>query len=195
MAFEDTEKNAMLDATGATHASLLTGLPPGNEVSPITRQTIGFAAAAGGSKAMSGGPLTFAVPAATEVFFVGLFDALTVGNLLSYHPINGGDVDGVGYGEADDNTIYAPDHGLAGGDRVILKAPAGNALPVGLNTTTIYHVVAAPGTDSFQVETSAGGGAAAITDDGQVYFQKIVPETFGGAGSLDIDSLSLKLEE
>lgn len=197
-------KNFMLDAlvgvSGVTHVSLHTAVPDdlgSNEVSGGTYARIAIAhgtPAAGGSIAHDGVDPVFNVPASTEVFYLGFWDALTLGTFLGYVPINGGAVDGVASVANVGDLFTAPAHGLVNTDRVTLKGPVGETLPAGLSETVIYFVVGATAT-TFQVSLTSGGVAVDPAADGQAYFQKVIPESFGAAGTLTVDTSTLKLEE
>jgi hypothetical protein len=199
MPYSTTGKNNLLGAIGATHVSLHTGIPNDSGSNEATggapayaRKSLTLNAASGGTRTHSNTP-SFDVPSGTY-FYVGYWDALTVGNFLGYGPINGGGVDGVALGENTGDVLTSASHGLANDDRITLKAPSGQTLPTGLNETTIYHVVGVSG-NTFQVSLTQAGAAVAITADGMAYFQKVIPETYGAQGTLQLDSGTLKVEE
>lgn len=86
-----------------------------------------------------------------------------------YSPINTGvacTFDFTG-GTAED-IVLAVAHGLANGDKVVLKAGAG-ALPAELNDYTTYYVVN-KSDDYFQVSLTSGGAVVEFTDDGGAAF-------------------------
>ena len=92
MPYSATAKNLMLDAFGAaaTHLSLHTGNPGSTGASEVTggspayaRKAAQWAAASGGSKALSNAPL-FDVPAQTTITHVGVWDSATAGRFLGY---------------------------------------------------------------------------------------------------------------
>ena len=86
-----------------------------------------------------------------------------------YSPINTGvacTFDFTG-GTAED-IVVAVAHGLANGDKVVLKAGAG-ALPAELNDYTTYYVIN-KADDYFQVSLTVGGSAVEFTDDGGAAF-------------------------
>lgn len=136
-----------------------------------------------------------AFPAATgapwpEAVAVGIWDASTSGNLVmwdwlataryAFTGLNTGDV------------CNAPGAGLANNDRVVLQAVDDSALPTGLSADTIYYVVNVSGT-TFQLATTQGGSAIAITADGAGKVMRINPRTVQvgdvfrfPAGNLDV---------
>jgi hypothetical protein len=196
MPFSTNGKNTMLNAWGAAAAycSLHSGLPDDNgslEISggspAYARKAIAWAAASGGSLDKNATDPVFDVPAGASVFFVGLWSALTGGNFLGYAPINGGTTEGFAIATASGDSIASYAHGLANADRVLLRAPVNEALPTGLSASTLYYVINAT-TNNFQVSLTAGGAAVDITADGELYFQKVVPETYGSQGTLAVDT-------
>lgn len=208
MPYSIAGKNLMLDAlnnvnptTAITHASLHNDIPNdagNNEISggsPVyARELIDFDAAAAGAMDKDASDPVFDVPAGESIFYVGFWSAVTAGTFLGYAPVNGGIVDGVGIGEDTGDLLTSSAHGLIDDDRFTLKAPVGTSLPTGLNETTIYHVINGT-TNTFQASLTQGGSAVAITVDGNIYFQKVIPETFGAQGTLTIDTSTLKIEE
>lgn len=200
MPYSTNGRNTMLDGIDTTHLSVHDGIPDdsgSNEISGGTpayaRKAVTFDAAAGGTKAKDASVPEFDVPAGTTVFFIGQFDALTVGNHSGFSPINGGEVDGVASVADTGDLLTAPGHGLVDDDRVYLRDPVGNAIPAGLLETVIYHVISVAG-NNFQLSLTQGGGAVVITADGQAYFQKVIPETFASQGKLQVSVLTLKME-
>jgi hypothetical protein len=208
MPFSNAAKNLMLDhlcaaTAGAgqiTHVSLHDGDPGdtgANEISggSYARKAIAHGTgASGGSISHDGTDPVIDVPAAKTILYVGFWSAITTGTFYGYAPINGGAVDGVGQGLNTGDIIEAPAHGLSDDDRVYFQAPVGGTLPTGIAAGTLYHVISGT-TDTFQVSATQGGGAVVITVDGQVYFQKVIPEVFAGAGTYTLDQSTLKLEE
>jgi hypothetical protein len=184
--------NAMLDALGITHVGAFTDFPAdsgagSNEVSggSYARQAISYAAAASKSKAKAAGSVLIPIPAGTTVYFLGGFTALTAGSLRKVAPINGGSVKGVGIVAAADDIIRSYGHGLADNDRVLVEAVNGESLPTGLSATTLYHVIGST-TDTFQLSLTQGGAAVNIEANGELFFQKVVGETFASDGNLDV---------
>lgn len=202
MPYSTQGRNNMLDNIGITHVALHNGIPDDDGSNEITggspayaRKVVTFNAAAAGMKEKNATDPVFDVPSGETIFYVGFWDALTNGTFLGYAPINGGAVDGVGVvEETSTDTILSPAHGLSDNDRVTTLGPVGESTPSGLDELTIYHVVNST-VDTFQVSLTQGGGAVDILTTGEVYFQKVVPETFGAQGQLTLDTLTLKAED
>jgi hypothetical protein len=205
----DATKNALLDSAVAgglnttPHLSLHTGFPPagGNEVtggSPAyARQPMTWAAASGGSRAMSGTE-TFDVPAGTTVRAVATYDALTTGTQKAWSPAGASpriaiSVDAAG---VTNNDIFSEAHGLVAGNSILFWATEqGNAgLPAGLSEDTEYFVIATGLTaDAFRVSTTLGGSAVDLTDEGVGDGQKFTPETFAGQGTYTVSTFVVSL--
>ena len=199
-------KNLMLNALKGTnptapitHASLHNGIPDDTGSNEITggapayaRKAVAFNAASGGSMDKDATDPVFDVPASTTVLFMGFWSASSGGTFLGYAPINGGTVKGVGTAKASGDVITSHGHGLANTNRVCLKQVSGEALPTGLNATTVYYVVGVT-TDTFQLSLTEGGAAVDITADGELEFQKVIPESFGSQGTLTLDTATLDL--
>lgn len=176
--FSDYLEDAILDHILGTSAltsptawgSLHDGHPVetgANELSggSYARQTIVFGAAASGTAANTAQEewdLT-GVTAGT-IFFTGLYDAVTAGNFLWAIPLGGTAFTFTAQDTGDLFTNYG--HTLANDDRVVLGASPGSALPTGVGETIIYFVVGVAG-DTFQVSLTQGGGAVALTSDGE----------------------------
>lgn len=212
MPFNDAAKNAMLDAldesaSQITHVGVHTLTDPGTGAtansgeatggSPAyARQSVAWGAAASGQKSNTGA-ITLDVPAGTYGFLT-YWNAST-GNsgtqYRGYAPINGsvkgfGTVDSAGV-TAD--AIQSAAHGLVDNDRVMVFNVFAESLPTGLTEGTVYHVVSAA-TDTFEVSTTQGGASVNITGQGELFFQKVVPETFGAQGQITIAAGALVLD-
>jgi hypothetical protein len=213
MAFNDTSKNAMLDALdegagafGIDFVGIFTAADPGTGTnftgteatggSPAyARQAVTWSAAASGQK-VNTGTLTFDVPAGTYGFF-GWFNAVTgnTTNYQGYAPF-GGTVKGFGTCNAADvtaNTISSSAHGYVNTDRVIVYNVFAESLPTGLTEGTLYFVVGAT-TDTFQVSLTSGGAAVDITAVGDLFHQKVVPEVFAAQGQITVAAGALVLD-
>lgn len=198
MPFNTAGRNGLLTsgAGAATHVGALTDLS-GTEVAggSYARQAVTWAAAASGQRANSGS-IAIPIPAATTVVALGLYDAGAAGNLLGIFPYgsSGQVVDGVAtVTTADVFTSNA--HGLTTDDRVWFTAIAGESVPTGITTTTLYFVLASGLTaDVFSVSTTSGGGALNITAAGECAFWKTVPNAFASAGNLAIAASALVLD-
>lgn len=197
MPFTPAGKNRMLDAmTGVasgspvTHASLHSAIPDDTGSNELTggsyaRKAISYNAASGGSKAKDASNPVFDVPAATSVFFLGHWTAITGGTFMWWGPINGGATNGVGTAAATGDVITSYAHGCANNDRVFFRPGPDGTLPAGLSATVIYFVINA-NTNSYQVSLTQGGAAVDITADGELAFTKVIPETYGSAGTLTV---------
>jgi hypothetical protein len=178
--------------TGATAASTeATGGTPA-----YARQAVAWDPASGGLKA-NDAILTFDVPAGTYGFLT-FWDSVT-GNTgteyRGYAPLNGsvkgfGTVDAAG---VTSNTITSAAHGLVNTDRVILFNTFAETIPGGITEGAAYFVVGAT-TDTYQIALTSGGAAVDLTTIGEVFFQKVVPETFGGQGQITVAIGALVLD-
>lgn len=153
------------------------------------RQAITWAAAGSGVVATSA-TLTVPIPAGTTVQTVGDFDALTVGNILGYAGYHSTTPPkGIATVLASTDVFTRYSHGLTTDDRIFFWAVEGGAIPTGISATTLYFVLAAGLTaDAFTVSTSSGGAALNVTANGEVAYQKTVPNTFSSAGNLVVNS-------
>jgi hypothetical protein len=159
------------------------------------RQAVVWGAAASGAKANTG-TITFDVPAGTYGFF-GFFNAVTgnTTNFQGYAPF-GGTVKGFATCDAADvtaNTITCSAHGYVNTDRVMVFNVFSETLPAGLTEGTLYFVVGAT-TDTFQVSLTSGGAAVDITGIGEMFHQKVVPETFAAQGQITVAVGALVLD-
>lgn len=216
MPFNDLGRNAGLDGLGTsiTHIgvnTLVTGPPsdgtPGTGATAASteatggspayaRKAVTWATAASGLKSNSAS-LTFDVAPGTYAF-LSCWSASSGNSGTQYRgwlPINGSVK---GFGEVDSadvtaDTITSSGHGLANGDRVICFNVFSESLPAGLTEGALYYVVGAA-TDTFQVSSSLGGSAVAITGQGELYFQRIIPETFASQGQIVVDIGSAVLD-
>ncbi|GAA3550795.1 hypothetical protein GCM10022419_033840 [Nonomuraea rosea] len=212
MPFNDAAKNAMLDAldesaTQITHVGVHTVADPGTGTnanageatggSPAyARQAVTWGAAASGQKSNTGA-LTFDVPAGSYAFltFWNTSGTGNTGNFRGYSPINGtvkgfGTVDTAGITS---DAIQSAAHGLVDNDRVMLFNVFAESLPAGLAEGTIYHVVSST-TDTFDVALTQGGASVNVTGQGELFFQKVVPETFGSQGQITVAAGALVLD-
>jgi hypothetical protein len=207
--FNDLAKNAALTGLAAsiTHIGVntLVTAPP-TDGTPGTGATAAATEATGGSPAYGRLAATWATAAtgqdansATLLFDVpaGTYGFLTFWNASTgntgtqyrgYVPINGG-VKGFGTVDAADltaNTITSNAHGLVNTDRVIVFNVFAETIPGGLTEGAVYFVVGAT-TDTFQVSLTSGGSAVdLVTTQGELYYQKIIPEVFGAQGQISV---------
>jgi len=135
------------------------------------------------------GALTFDVPAGTYGFFT-LWNASS-GNTNNFrgYSVFGGATPKKGFGTVDAadltaNTITSNAHGLVNTDRVILFNVVGETIPGGVTEGGCYFVVGSA-TDTFQLALTSGGAAVdLVTTQGELYFEKVVPEVFAGQGQI-----------
>jgi hypothetical protein len=134
------------------------------------------------------GALTFDVPAGTYGFFT-LWNASSgnSNNFRGYLSFAGA-TPKKGFGTVDstdvtNNTITSNGHGLVNTDRVIFFNVLGETIPTGIVEGAAYYVVGAA-TDTFQIALTSGGAAVDLTAQGEVYFEKVVPEIFAGQGQI-----------
>lgn len=206
MRFSNAAKNRMLDAldesggagVGATHGSLhtaysTTGTNEVNGGSPAyARKALTWGAAASGAKAISSG-VTFDVPAATTVRWVGLWDAVTAGNFLGMTPNGGGIPQGFVVPDISNDVLECVAHGFANGDSVVVWAVPGDPLPTGLAEGTVYFVTNAT-TDDLTLSATSGGATINITAIGAGFLQKIIPEVFGAQGTHTVSTATMSLD-
>lgn len=162
------------------------GLVGSNEVSggSYARQSGSFAAAA--SKATDNDAVAeFAAMPTTIVTYVGLWDALTVGNFLWGGRLLGGTFTGADTGDL----ITATAHGLANSARVAFE---GATLPGGITAGTVYYVISAA-TNTFQISITEGGAAVNLTSDGDGYFIRAKVVNSGDTFELPIGDVDLAL--
>lgn len=132
----------------------------------------------------------------TNVIAVGIFDAVSNGNLLNtifLHPTKEPLVCVCEDTTAD--TFKHGAHGLANDDTVRLEAiPGSGGLPTGVDAATVYYVVNSA-TDNFQLSTSQGGGAAAITGAGEALVQPFATVTINTNDTPEFAANSLIIYE
>lgn len=214
MPFNQTAQNeALKSGTGGgiagaiTHVGVntLTTAPP-TDTTPGTGTTAAATEATGGSPAYAriavtwGTPatgqlanatsaLTFDVPAGTYGFFT-LWSASSGNTGTQYrgYLCFSGASPKKGFGTVDatdvtNNTITSNGHGLVNTDRVIAFNVVGETIPTGIVEGACYFVVGAA-TDTFQIALTSGGAAVDLTAQGEIYFEKVVPEVFAGQGQI-----------
>jgi hypothetical protein len=180
MSFTVAAKNTMLNALTPDACSLHTAFPGLTGASEMTggtpayaRKAVTFAAAAGGSRALSAA-VTFDVPATT----VRWFGFWVAGTYVGY-AANGGTqllyvVDTAG------NNIRSPVHGQANGTKVVFF---NGTVPAPLVEGTVYFVVNAT-TDTFQVSATSGGTAIVLTGQpNNSALATIVEDVYAAQGS------------
>lgn len=149
------------------------------------RQAITFAAPGaglGGRFVQNSVAVTFPAKSDAGSFVaiaIGIWDAVTVGNLLEVIYLSGVDpliavVDGTG---VTNNTLAATNHGMANDQQVrVLRLPGTGAVPTGLSENTTYFVVGTAN-DTFQLALTQGGAAIDITAEGGAVIVQINPVT------------------
>jgi hypothetical protein len=220
MPFNPVAQNeALKSGTGGGIAGIITHVgvntlvtAPPTDTTPGTGTNAAATEATGGSPAYARQAVTWGTPASGQVSNTGIltFDVpagtygfLTFWNASSgnssnyrgYAPLNGSTK---GYGEVDstdvtNDTITSSGHGLANADRVMVFNVFAESLPAGLTEGAAYFVVSSA-TDTFKVSNTSGGSAVDITGQGELYFQKVVPEVFGAQGQITVAASALVLD-
>jgi hypothetical protein len=210
-----TGRNVALDGLDESVSGGIKFVGVGNLTDPGTAATYAGTEATGGSPAYArkavawdagaselkanNGAITLDVPAGSYAYFL-YFNAVTgnlSGNYLGYAPINGtvkgvGTVDSTG---VTNDTVTSSGHGLTTDDRVQLFNVFGETIPAGLTEGTLYYVLASGLTaDVFKVSATSGGAAINFTGQGEVMFQKVIPEVFASQGQITIASGALVLD-
>jgi hypothetical protein len=204
MPLNATAKNVALDAldesnTQITHIGVHTLTDPGTGTNANAGEATGgtpayarlpvtWGAAASEQKANTGA-LLLDVPPGTYGFFT-YWNALTgnTNNYRGYAPF-GGAAAIKGFGTVDttltNDQILAPGHGMADNDRVMVFNVFGGTIPVGLTEGTVYYVVSSAA-NTFKVSATSGGAAVDLTalGNGQVFYQRVVPEVFASQGQI-----------
>jgi hypothetical protein len=208
--YNDTGKNAALSGglgNGITNIGVLQNGDPGTGTNfagteatggGYARLAVSWAAAATGLRSNSA-LLTFDVAAGTysDLLFMNASSGNT-NNYLGYAPINGSVK---GYGVVPDSAavtadlVYSAAHGLVANDQVRVYNVFAESLPTGLTEGTRYYVISTGLTaDAFKLSTSQGGSAVDITAVGDLYFQKVIPETFASTGQISVAIAALVLD-
>ncbi|MEV7804993.1 hypothetical protein AB0O28_18790 [Microbispora sp. NPDC088329] len=213
MPFNVTAKNVALDGLDESASAGIKYVGVHQVSDPGTGATANAGEANGGSPAYARVAVTWGASASgqktnTNAFAIdvpaGSYAFITLWNTasgntgtqyLGYLPLNGtvkgvGTVDSAG---VTSDAIQSAAHGLANNDRVMLFKVLGESLPAGLSEGTIYYVVSAT-TDTFKVSQTSGGSAENITGQGELYFQKVVPETFNAQGQITVAAGALVLD-
>jgi hypothetical protein len=195
-------RNALLNSgkAGFTHVGALTALTP-TEVAggSYARQAVTWQAAGTPGAGNTGNTTALAIPipVATTPVALGLYDAVSAGNLLATSPYGsaGQPVAGVATIDAATDLFLSKAHGLTTDDRVFFSTVNNEAIPTGIVVTTLYFVLAAGLTaDVFQVSTTSGGAALNVTVSGECSFFKTVPNLFSSAGNINLAINALLLD-
>ena len=187
-------RNAMLGAFPGTHLSAHTAYSAtgASEVTGGTpayaRKAVTYAAAAGEARSASNAPV-FDIPAATTVRFIGMWDALTLGNFIGMIA-NGGDEKEFAV-DLTANTVLVPAHGYPANQKITFT---GDTAPGGLTEGTVYFAVTVT-TDTFQVSLTSGGVAIDLTtyNGGKCVVSAVVEEVFAAQGTLTVSPHSVRL--
>jgi hypothetical protein len=180
-------------APAAVYAGLLTAVADA-EAGTVTetsygsyaRQAITFGAPAAslGGRQTQASAITFPAKSdagSVSIIAAGIYDALTVGNLLDVILLFDGSPLAAMVLASDlaGNTIQSPVHGLTTNDTVrIEQFPGDTPLPAGLSENTTYFVIATGLTaDVFELSATQGGAAIDITAAGRMLVMKVVPVT------------------
>jgi hypothetical protein len=171
-------------------ATTLTGTEATGGTPAYARVAVAWAAPSGGTDANSGA-LVIDVPPGTysDLLYFNAGTGNSVGNYIGYAPINGsvkgfGEVDSTG---VTNDTITSSGHGLTTDDRVRVYNVFAESIPTGLTEGTLYFVLASGlTTDVFKVALTSGGAAINITAQGELYFQKVIPEVFASQGQITV---------
>lgn len=124
---------------------------------------------------------------------VGVWDALTVGNLTDVIYLDGGDPIVFSCSDLAGDTIHAAAHGLVNDQRVRVETiPGAPTLPTGLAANTTYFVVGTA-TDTFQLSATQGGGAINITASGRGKLMRLTPITVNQNDTPQIATSAVRL--
>jgi len=201
MPLENAGRHAALGglASAATYISLHGAIPNSSGSNELVggsyaRKQVIWDSPASGAMA-NDGALSHNVPAGSTVACYGLWSALTTGTYYGYVPLNGSPR---GFGSVDatdvtNDTITSNGHGLANDQRVFVTAVNAEPLPTGLAAGTLYYVINAT-TDTFKLSTTSGGSAVNLTAVGELWWQRLIPEVYGAAGTLETADGALALD-
>lgn len=154
----------------------------------------------GGRQIVTSGAVTFAAKTdagSVSVIAVGIWDALTVGNLLDIIYLDGADpFVGVATDTAGD-LIRSTAHGLTTDQLVRLEQFSGTGtLPTGPSENTTYFVLAAGlTTDDFKISLTSGGAAIDITAVGKVLIHRLTPKSIAQNDQANFAAGVLKIAE
>lgn len=171
------------------------GAAGANEVSGAgyTRQTPTYAAASGGSAAMSS-PTSFTNMPAVTVTHVGVWSSDAAPVFLFSGALGGPQREFV-VDDTASNLIRSATHGLAAGQAIRAVAPLQGALPTGIVAGSLYYVLAAGLTvNDFAVSATPGGAAIAITTSGNGFWYLDGSKTLnaGDTFTLNTDTVTIQ---
>jgi hypothetical protein len=193
--YTDAARNNMIGAEGTTHISAhsaysATGANELTGGSPAyARKAVSFGAAAAAAKALSAS-VTFDIPAAATVRFIGRWTAITAGTFLGMEALGGNESEfGV---DLTADTVIEPGHGRAADSKIVFY---GDTVPTGLTEGTVYFV-RNPTTDTYQVGATAGGAAINLTGypSRKCVVSTIVEEAYGSQGTLQVTALNQRCD-
>lgn len=207
MRFSNTAKHTMMDAldeaqaAGAKYGSLhtaysatgtneLTGGSPAYARKALTWAAAGTPTA--GAKETSASAV-FDVPASQTVRWIGLWDAVTVGNFLGMTPNGGTTPQAFVVPDIANDILECAAHGFVNNDTVVVWSVPGDPLPTPLAEGTVYYVISAT-TDDLQLSATQGGAAVNLTAIGAGSIQKIVPEVFNAQGTHTVTKVTITLD-
>lgn len=185
------------DTVGATYMSLHSAYSSigSNELvggSPAyARRPIIWLPASGRSK-LTQDTIIFDVPAASDVRWIGFFDAAVAGTCLGMMPNNGGVPEVFVVPDSSTDIVEAPQHGFFNGNAVVVWAVPGADLPTPLVEGTVYYVISVTA-DDLQLALAPAGSAINMTALGSGYLQKIVEEHFTDSGTHAVTSATMGL--
>lgn len=185
-------RNTAMTSPVTVYAALLTAVTDA-EAGTVTetaytgyaRVAITFGAPAGntgGRRIQNTGTITFGQKSdagTVTVIAIGIYDALTVGNLLDVVFLDASAVTPFSVETTDTagDTLTSVAHGMAANQQVRFEqTPAGGALPTGISENTTYFVIATGLTaDVFKISTTQGGAALDITASGMGIGMRLTP--------------------
>lgn len=173
-------RNVAWTSPATVYAGLITAITTAESGSVTEASYAGYARVAitfgatagalGGRQITNSSPVTFAAKTdagTVTVIAVGVWDALTVGNLTDIIPLDGDDVIAVIFNDTATDFIRSPAHGLANDQKVRLESfPGSVTFPSEFSENTVYFVVSSA-TDEFKLSTTQGGGAVNYTTQGR----------------------------
>ena len=104
------------------------------------------------------------IPAAdVEVRALALMSAASGGDVYAHGLLAGARKPFIGLDAGD--VIHCVGHGFSNGQKVVFQRYYGSTLPIGITEFDVYHVANATA-NTFQVETTPGGGVVQLSADG-----------------------------
>jgi hypothetical protein len=199
MPLSTASANALLDSWGTNNAKFISlhsaySASGANEISggspAYARLTASWASASSNSKALSGTPYNFNVPACT-VAWLGFWSLVSGGTFAGMIPA--GNAQAFAFSApSSSSTLLAPGSSYAATQQVVAFPTGGSTMPTGLTAGTVYFV-SAPSSDSFKLAATSGGTAINLSADGSGYAQAITPELFAGQGVFTLSAGTVSL--